>query len=122
MTPTDADVAPVEDVVNDGDWPHGYYSPDDADIEESHPEHWQQAHRPPEPEQDTFAGRFTAPLTIDPRTTPVKPGRIRMAPILAGGGRRARRWARGLAVLAVLGRRRDVQHRVDAADDHREAG
>jgi hypothetical protein len=82
--PTDADVARIDDVVDDGDWPHGYCPPDDTDFEEIRPLQWQQSHRPPHSEQDTFAGRFTAPLTIDPRTTPVKPERIRMAPIAAG--------------------------------------
>lgn len=62
VTPTDEDVV-VED-ARDGDWP--------------------QAYRPPPPEQDTFAGRFAAPLTVDPRMTPVKPQGARLGPIVAG--------------------------------------
>jgi serine/threonine kinase PknH len=48
--------------------------------------HRQDEYRPPEPPaaEDTFAGRFTASLTIDPRTMPVRHGRIRPAPVLAG--------------------------------------
>jgi hypothetical protein len=42
------------------------------------------AYRPPPADEDTFAGRFTAPLTIDPRSVPVKPERVRLGPILAG--------------------------------------
>jgi hypothetical protein len=41
-------------------------------------------YRPPPPEVDTFAGRFTAPLTIDPRTVPVKSNRVRPGPVAAG--------------------------------------
>jgi hypothetical protein len=68
VTPTDEDVAHVEDVAVE----QSYYPPpvEDTDFEETRPVQWPQAYRPPE--QDTFAGRFTAPLTVDPRTTPVK--------------------------------------------------
>jgi hypothetical protein len=100
VTPTGEDVF-VEDVADevasDEDWPQGYYPPpvdertsyppavqDDTDFEETRPVQWPQAHRPPAPDQDTFAGRFAAPLTIDPRTTPVKPERVRLGPIVAG--------------------------------------
>jgi hypothetical protein len=38
----------------------------------------------PPPAEDTFAGRFTAPLTVDPRTVPVRPERARLVPIVAG--------------------------------------
>jgi hypothetical protein len=76
VTPTDEDVA-VE---------QSYYPPPvgDTDFEETRPVEWPQAHRPPPPEQDTFAGRFTAPLTVDPRTTPVKSDGVRLGPIVAG--------------------------------------
>jgi serine/threonine kinase PknH len=95
VTPSDADVAPVDDVAGqgtadvdarDGDWPHSYHPPpvDDTDFEETRPVQWPPAHRPPAPEQDSFAGRFTAPLTIDPRTTPVRAERVRLGPVVAG--------------------------------------
>jgi hypothetical protein len=38
----------------------------------------------PPPAEDTFAGRFTAPLTVDPRTVPARPERARLVPIVAG--------------------------------------
>jgi serine/threonine kinase PknH len=82
VTATDADVEDVAVADEDGtdvdarddDWPQGYNPPP---LDE-------RATYPPLPEQDTFAGRFTAPLTIDPRTTPVKPQRGRLVPIVAG--------------------------------------
>jgi hypothetical protein len=81
VTPKDEDVAHVEDVAVE----QSYYPPpvDDTDFEETRPVQWPQAHRPP-PEQDTFAGRFTAPLTVDPRTMPVKSDGVRPGPIVAG--------------------------------------
>jgi hypothetical protein len=82
VTPTEAD---VEDVADE----HASYPPaaqDDTRFEEDVPRAaaWPQAHRPPPPEEDTFAARFAAPLTIDPRTTPVKPGRVRPGTVVAG--------------------------------------
>ena len=59
VTPTDEDIAGEE-----GDWP--------------------QAYRPAPAEEDTFAGRFTAPLTVDPRTVPVKAKRVRLGYVVAG--------------------------------------
>jgi hypothetical protein len=60
VTPTDEDVAHVEDVAAE------------------------QGYRSPPSEHDTFAGRFVAPLTVDPRTTPVKSDGVRLGPIVAG--------------------------------------
>jgi hypothetical protein len=81
VVPTGEDVAHVEDVGVE----QSYYPPpvDDTDFEETRPVQWP-VYRPPPLEQDTFAGRFTAPLTVDPRTTPVKPTGVRMGPIVAG--------------------------------------
>ena len=61
-------------------------TPTDQDIagEDARAAEWPQAHRPPPAEEDTFAGRFTAPLTIAPRTVPVKANRVRLGPIVAG--------------------------------------
>jgi len=82
VTPANEDIVHVEDVAVE----RSYYPPpvDDTDFEESRPVQWPQAYRPPEPEHDTFASRFTAPLTVDPRTTPVRPNRVRLGPIVAG--------------------------------------
>jgi hypothetical protein len=41
------------------------------------PTPWQDDHRPVPRPEDTFAGRFTAPLTVDPRTVPVRHTGIR---------------------------------------------
>ncbi|WP_242453410.1 hypothetical protein [Mycolicibacterium sp. P9-64] len=84
---TPEDVARVEDAdVDYGSQTHYPPPVDDTDFEETRPVPWLQAQRPPPPlpEPDTFAGRFAAPLTIDPRTTPVKVERVRLGPIAAG--------------------------------------
>jgi hypothetical protein len=53
-------------------------------VEDPDPRQWPQAHRPGPPAEESVASRFTAPLTVDPRTVPVKHGSVRMWPILAG--------------------------------------
>jgi hypothetical protein len=50
----------------------------------AHVEGGSQAYHPPPPEHDTFAGRFAAPLTVDPRMTPARAERVRLGPIVAG--------------------------------------
>ena len=81
VTPADEDVAHVEDVAVE---PVYYLPPFDTDFEETRPVPSRQAYRAPPLEQDTFAGRFAAPLTVDPRMTPVKSEGVRLGPIVAG--------------------------------------
>jgi hypothetical protein len=61
-------------------------TPTDEDIEGegARAAEWPQAYRPPPAEENTFAARFTAPVTVDPRTVPVKAERVRLGPIVAG--------------------------------------
>ena len=76
----DEDTGPLH-VVGPTDQATLTYYPPPFDDDASHrPDQY----RPPEPPaaEDTFAGRFTAPLTVYPRT--VRHRRIRPAPVLAG--------------------------------------
>ncbi|WP_051574333.1 hypothetical protein [Mycobacterium sp. URHB0044] len=79
-------VGPSGENVSDAGWPQGYYAPPAADdvVEDPNPGQWPSTRRPPPVEPETFAGRFTAPLTVDPRTVPVRHNVIRVGPIVAG--------------------------------------
>ena len=79
-----------------------YYPPPFDDDASHRPDEY----RPPEPPaaEDTFAARFTAPLTVHPRTVPVRHVRIRPALVFAGMIAVACRRARRMAVLAVVRR------------------
>jgi hypothetical protein len=73
------------------EWVHTYYPTHyeeagaaEPAVEDPDPRQWPQAHRPDPPDEESFASRFTAPLTVDPRTVPVKHDSVRVWPILAG--------------------------------------
>jgi serine/threonine kinase PknH len=97
-------VTPPDEGAGDG-WPQGYYPPpvaegasyppvaddtyypppaEDPVVEGSDRGEWPQTYRPALPEEDTFAGRFTAPLSVDPRTVPVKTTPVRPGLVVAG--------------------------------------
>jgi hypothetical protein len=81
----DEDTGPVQVVTQpDADVGVGYAQPVDERPRPSYgPTAWRDDYRPlPRPE-DTFAARFTAPLTVDPRTVPVRPNGIRPGLIAA---------------------------------------
>lgn len=54
-------------------------------VEDPDSTHRPQAYRPARPDEESFANRFTAPLTVYPGTVPFTHESVRVWPIVAGG-------------------------------------
>ena len=84
----DRDVDPDEDTG-----PIPVVMPTDETVD-ARPAGWVDTYRPAPRPEDTHAGRFTAPLMVDPRTVPVKPKGARPGLIAAAGA--------GVALVALV--------------------
>jgi hypothetical protein len=69
-------------LADDSNYPPAEDDSEYVDATDTDAGDWPQAYVPPQGE--TFAGRFTAPLTVDPRVVPVKGRQVRLGPIFAG--------------------------------------
>jgi hypothetical protein len=85
----DGEEAAVAVEADSGDWVQTYHPTHYDEANAGEPEapdsgHWPEDYRPAPPDGESVASRFAAPLTVDPRTVPVKHESVRVWPIVAG--------------------------------------